>query len=379
MRILRMRFFLSEWLLILGTGSVEAETVVTRPFSGIVFITRTEKAPRPVALHLVLIDLTAPGIRFKVTPPGGRRDTIRQSTLDFLKREGAQVAVNGNFFLPFPSRDAEADVVGLAVSEGRMYSNFEPQPIISGDPGRFPDQRYAIVPLAPALNLDAENRAAVVHHDARYADHRHVREPVRLYNAVAGSAQIITEGRKTLPAYAPAGPLAKTKGFTDKHSWYDRPMARSCVGLTRDNKTLVLFTVDEAGGSGGMSLAEAADLLQRDYGVYNALNLDGGGSTTLALQDPTTGVGRIVNVSSDGPQGRLVGNNLAVFADPLPEHTPVKKSVLPRRPKHRKHRGCLAGYSLVPTLRRGNVCSTVGTLQPGPKPVPLFPRSGAGT
>jgi hypothetical protein len=64
-----------------------------------------------------------------------------------------------------------------------------------------------------------------------------------------------------------------------------------------------------------MSVGEVADLLINDYGVYNALNLDGGGSTTLAMQDPATLVSHIVNVSSDNPAGRAVGSSLAVFAD----------------------------------------------------------------
>jgi exopolysaccharide biosynthesis protein len=51
-----------------------------------------------------------------------------------------------------------------------------------------------------------------------------------------------------------------------------------------------------------------ADVLIQDYGVGQALNLDGGGSTTLAID------GRIVNVSSDNPGGRKVGSSLAVFA-----------------------------------------------------------------
>ena len=37
-----------------------------------------------------------------------------------------------------------------------------------------------------------------------------------------------------------------------------------------------------------MSLGEVADLSIRDYRVEQALNLDGGGSTTLAMEDPVT-------------------------------------------------------------------------------------------
>jgi exopolysaccharide biosynthesis protein len=66
--------------------------------------------------------------------------------------------------------------------------------------------------------------------------------------------------------------------------------------------------VDARGGSAGMSVGEVADVLIQDYGVYQALNLDGGGSTTLAID------GAILNVSSDNPSGRKVGSSLAVFA-----------------------------------------------------------------
>lgn len=68
-----------------------------------------------------------------------------------------------------------------------------------------------------------------------------------------------------------------------------------------------------------MTVGEIADLLIRDYGVYNALNLDGGGSTTLAMQNPSTGLGSIINVSSDNPNGRSEGSNLAIFATAVPE------------------------------------------------------------
>ena len=59
--------------------------------------------------------------------------------------------------------------------------------------------------------------------------------------------------------------------------------------------------------------------LVKDYGVWNALNLDGGGSTSMAMEDPATHNRSIVNVSSDNPAGRSVGSSLAVFARPNPK------------------------------------------------------------
>jgi exopolysaccharide biosynthesis protein len=48
--------------------------------------------------------------------------------------------------------------------------------------------------------------------------------------------------------------------------------------------------------------------------VWNALNLDGGGSTTIAWADPATGEPAVLNASSDSPDGRSVATSLTVFA-----------------------------------------------------------------
>jgi exopolysaccharide biosynthesis protein len=293
-----------------------ADEIVTQPFQGITLIKRTTTAPRKTSQHIVKVDLTAPGISFKVTPHRGPRDTVRETTLDFLNRQHAQVAVNAHFFAPFPSADTNVQVVGLAASEGEIYSPFEPQPVERG----LPDQSFAIVPFAPALNIDRSNRVTVVHYDSNHADNQRVAENIQLWNAVSGSAQIVSNGTKTIPAFGPGG-LKSSRNFNARRSWYSLPRARTAIGVTSDQKTLVIFTVDQRGNSQGMSVEEVADALIRDFSVANALNLDGGGSTTLAVRDPRTGGGRIINKSSDNPAGRAVGSNLAVFAHPNPTNS----------------------------------------------------------
>ena len=289
---------------------VEAQETVRRPFLGVTHIARAEPSPREVRMHIVLIDLSTPGLRFKVTAPGGPRETVRQTTLQFLEAERAQVAVNAHYFLPWPSYNPFASLIGLAASDGHVYSAFE-----------MPEQNYAIVPLAPALNIDAKNRATIVRSDRPGIG---VRERVTLWNVVAGSAQIVTNGVKTVPAYADAqhpGAALEPGGpgeYSNAKSWYDVPNARTAIGLANRARTLILFTVDRAGGSLGMTVGEVADLLIRDYRVEHALNLDGGGSTTLAMEDPVTHVRSIVNNSSDNPAGRAVGSSLAIFARPIP-------------------------------------------------------------
>jgi len=141
-----------------------------------------------------------------------------------------------------------------------------------------------------------------VHYDASFADKKHVLEPVTLYNAVCVSAQIVTNGAKTIPTYTgnAATGLISNGTYSDSNSWYNAVNARTAVGLSADNHTLTLFTIDSAGGSNGMTVGEVADMLRTDYQVWNALNLDGGGSTTLALQDPVTHARTVIISSSNG-------------------------------------------------------------------------------
>jgi len=285
------------------------ERRATQPYVGITYADRMEVSPRPIHMHVAQIDLTAPGVRFKLSPPGGSREVVRQTTLEYLRAEGAQLAINAHFFLPFPSPDTDAWVIGLGASEGRIYSAFE-----------APEQNFALVTDAPALNLDPENHAAIVHRDPADAGGRRVVEPVVLWNVVAGSAQIVTNGAATVPVYqdlAHVDGLLKPGGpnnYSNEKSWYDVATARTAIGLSRDRRTLTLFTADVRGGSEGMRLGEVAAVLIKDYAVWDALNLDGGGSTSMALEDPQTHVAAIVNASSDNPAGRSVASSLAVFA-----------------------------------------------------------------
>jgi hypothetical protein len=308
-------------------ATVPAAETVTHPFRGITLITRTDTSPRSLRSNIVLVDLAAPGLSFKITPPGGHRDTVRQTTLDFLRQEKAQVAINVHFFVPYPSDDTDADVVGLAASLGKVYSPFEPQPVGPS----YPDQSYAILPFAPALNIDAANHVSLVMPDPAQPGRPRLPTGVVLWNAFSGSAQIVGRGVKTIPRYSgPPGGLTPAKEYADTNSWYAVRRARTAAGVTADGKTLVLFTADQSAGSEGMTVAEVAERLIESYAVATALNLDGGGSTALALQDPDTKQGRLVNTPSDGPTGRSVGSNLAVFAAPPPADpapaTPAPKS-----------------------------------------------------
>ena len=290
-----------------------AQVRVSQPYAGVTYIDRWLDAPRRIHLHIAQIDLATPGLRFKVSPPAGDREAMRQSTLAFATMERAQVAINGHFFLPFPSTERTAWVIGLAASEGRVYSAFE-----------SPEQRYALVANAPALNIDRDNRASLVHWDPAQPDGRRVLEPVTLWNVVAGSAQVVTDGVVTVPQYRDAAhPVALLEpggpnDYSNAVAWSEVATARTAIGLSRDQRTLTLFTADVRGGSEGMRLDEVGRVLSDQYGVWDALNLDGGGSTSMVLADPMTGEAALVNTSSDNPTGREVATSLAVFAPKPP-------------------------------------------------------------
>jgi hypothetical protein len=72
-----------------------------------------------------------------------------------------------------------------------------------------------------------------------------------------------------------------------KSDWFSRSaLARSIVGW-RDDGTLLLVTIDGGGRARGMSLERAAWFM-RALGATDALNLDGGGSTTFVRRGVVT-------------------------------------------------------------------------------------------
>jgi Phosphodiester glycosidase len=74
---------------------------------------------------------------------------------------------------------------------------------------------------------------------------------------------------------------------------------RTAVGLSADGQTIYLLALNgRSKTSQGASLAELAKVLQ-DLGATDAINLDGGGSTALVLQDPATGVHLLATQPSD--------------------------------------------------------------------------------
>ncbi|MFJ8163920.1 phosphodiester glycosidase family protein [Streptomyces sp. NPDC096136] len=107
----------------------------------------------------------------------------------------------------------------------------------------------------------------------------------------------------------------------------DAAAPRTAVGLSRDGRRLTLVTVDgRQRDSGGLTLTGLGALMHR-LGAYEALNLDGGGSSTLLATRPGAGVPTLENSPSDG-RPRPVPNGLVLTA-PAGPGTPAGFRVEP--------------------------------------------------
>ncbi|WP_329215515.1 phosphodiester glycosidase family protein [Streptomyces sp. NBC_00683] len=88
---------------------------------------------------------------------------------------------------------------------------------------------------------------------------------------------------------------------------------RTAVGFSKDGRTMQVVTVDgRQTDSGGVTLTELG-LMMRQAGSYSALNLDGGGSSTLVAREPGSDTLQVENSPSDGSE-RTVPNGLALTA-----------------------------------------------------------------
>ncbi|GAA2870236.1 phosphodiester glycosidase family protein [Nonomuraea rubra] len=88
---------------------------------------------------------------------------------------------------------------------------------------------------------------------------------------------------------------------------------RTAVGFSADGRKMYLLTVDgRQADSRGVTLNELAAMM-KDLGAANALNLDGGGSSTMLAREPGSADVQVENSPSDGGE-RHVPNGLALYA-----------------------------------------------------------------
>jgi hypothetical protein len=265
--------------------SAQAQIVSVTPYTpiyqGINEATATIQASAGTAYGYVMqINLDAPGIGFTTTPltaggsPGGSVETQSQTTAQFLQSTGAQVAINANTFNTCCSTTAPANETlnGLAVSNGQL---------VSPDAAGTAD-----------LLLTANNQASMVAGGTANLS--------GVANAIAGFGYVVQNG------------VNVASGASGANTASD---PRMLVGLSQNDQYLYLVAIDSGSSDGnGVTGAEEANVMLA-LGVYNGINLDGGGSTSMVVQG-TNDKPDVLESPFTGAE-RYDGNNLGVYAQAL--------------------------------------------------------------
>ncbi len=262
-------------------------TDLSKPlFSGITY--QREVLAGSIIVYSVRVDLDTPGIRFMVTPVDqtGSSALTARTTSQFLGEYGPQLAINGDFFDPwrdygvwdyYPHVGDGVNVRGLTVSEGDRYT-----------------EGYARPEHYKTLYITENNNASFTPPEAP------------IYNAISVNLMLVLSGE--------ALPIQSDNDYlTGKHP-------RTAVALDETGSTLIIIVVDgrQPNYSEGVTIPEL-DAIVLEHGGYDALNLDGGGSVTLAIEGQN-GLPTVLNspIHNHIPgRERPVANHLGIFAQPI--------------------------------------------------------------
>ena len=86
---------------------------------------------------------------------------------------------------------------------------------------------------------------------------------------------------------------------------------RTAFGISQDGKTAIFMVVDGRGDSVGVTHSEMGAYM-REYGAYNAMHMDGGGSSTMAVKTTEDAQVAVKNTVSDGSERKVI-NAVGVF------------------------------------------------------------------
>ena len=268
-------------LLLGAAGSARAgfTTVKTTPYPGVTHVVYTDAAA-PLVVHVVTVDISSQEIFLSSTLTGDRGQTLSDWADCKRGTSGCtpvDVAINGDSFAPagyVPS--------GLAIGGAKAW------PDASGDNategwlafGRPNDQNKAQLSTPSAVEMP---------------------DPTLTVEGAVGGRALLVQAGMAMSSYDSADP---TEPF--------RSAPRSAVGVdapraTGGPATMYLVTVDgDQQKSLGMTAEELANFMT-GLGVFDAIELDGGGSSTLYVRKE----GGVVNAPSDGVQ-RPVANHLGL-------------------------------------------------------------------
>jgi exopolysaccharide biosynthesis protein len=281
------RLFVSTALTIGGVALADAPSTQPAGAAKLLYsIQHEQRSDPPMRIWVLQVDLTDPRVSVKVLPSGADPDgdgpwqtTLKPAT-EVAEQNGLELAVNASFF--------SVDKTGEW--KGKGYTTGQPAAAIgwtATDGKQWSSQNESW----PVLWIDASGAA----HIGSTADAKNGAQQM-----VAGNATIMTDGEAV---------QTEQKVMLVRHP-------RTAVGVDREGKTLTILTVDgrQPGVSLGMTGQELFETLKK-FGVDDAINLDGGGSTTLVERDSKSGELRVINRPSDGKL-RPVANVLGIDIKP---------------------------------------------------------------
>lgn len=203
-------------------------------------------------------------------------DSLLIKTSQFAESSHALLALNGSFF------DVER---GGSVA----YMEFDGKTIAMN---RDPEKKWAKTDslLNGAIVLDQSDRLII-----------QVSKGAPFYEKSVSEKAVMVSG-PILLANGKKMPLENSAFVTKKHP-------RSCLCQTDANELLFIAIDGRSKQAAGMNLIEAQQFL-KSLGCRDAINLDGGGSTTLWINDNNQQ--RIVNHPSDKEGERAVANIIAI-------------------------------------------------------------------
>ncbi|MFF8618925.1 phosphodiester glycosidase family protein [Streptomyces sp. NPDC015350] len=124
-------------------------------------------------------------------------------------------------------------------------------------------------------------------------------------SVVSAAPTLVKNGKVAIDADAEGIVDAEYPHFG--YAWANVRQPRTMAGIDRRGR-LILATVDGRlkGGSEGFTIHEAAAFM-KSLGAVQAINLDGGGSTAMAVE------GTLINQPSDAAGERSVGDTIQVL------------------------------------------------------------------
>ena len=277
---------LTALLFCLLTAISPAEVSVTNhPFPGILCYSETRLQP-PTRLFVAEIELTNPAVRLRVSRggpdpdgPGEWQTTLMQPT-KIAAREKFDLVVNGDFFKARGVTDAEGTNSGYRSS---LWALAQGPAASGGTVWATNANRRACLVVSKAGKVSLEQLARPRPDD---------------WEVIAGNTMLVKGGVPVVH-----------QNNTTRHP-------RTAAGLDATKSRLILLVVDgrKPGTAIGMNYDELAAEMIR-LGCHEALNLDGGGSSVMAVRDTNANTFNILNKPTDGRE-RAVANVLGVVVSP---------------------------------------------------------------